>query len=88
MWSKNKRRMSEAERRHVARVKEQPCAVCGAAGPSEAHEIQQGEWFCSIALCPDCHRGPQGIHGDKTLWRIYKLNEIEALNITNGRIFG
>ncbi len=86
MWSKNKRPMDRGERAHVTRVKELDCVVCGKAGPCEAHEIEQGLWFCSVALCPDCHRGPMGIHGDKTMWRIHKMNEVEALNETLRRL--
>ena len=45
MHSKNKPAMTAAERAHVTRVKEMPCAVCSASGPSEAHELEQGFWF-------------------------------------------
>lgn len=88
MWSKNKRAMSLSERGHVQRVKESGCAVCDAGGVVEAHEIEQGLWWTSIGLCPECHRGPQGIHGDKTLWRIRKMDEIKALNETLRRVYG
>lgn len=89
MNSKNKRAMTASERRHVQLVKEAPCAVCDAAGPCDAHEINQGQWFTSIALCRDCHLGSQnGIHGNKTMWRLKKLDELGALNITLGRIYG
>lgn len=88
MWSKNKKALSGAEREHVQKVKESGCALCGAAGFVEAHEIEQGLWFTSIGLCMECHRGAQGLHGDKTLWRIYKMSEIEALNETLRRVIG
>lgn len=88
MWSKNKVRMTAAERDHVGKVKESGCAVCDAACLAEAHEIEQGLWWTAIGLCPDCHRGPMGIHGDKTLWRIHKIDEIKALNETLRRIYG
>ena len=32
------------------------------------------------------HSGAEGIHGDKTLWRIRKLDELGALNITLSRL--
>ena len=86
MQSKNKKTMTASERRHVALVKELPCAVCDKAGPSEAHEIKQGHYFTSIALSVDCHRGPNGIHGDKALWKIYKMDELDALNETLRRL--
>lgn len=57
MYSKNKKAMTAAERRHVARIKEMNCVVCDQAGPSECHEIKQGQWFTSLPVCPDCHRG-------------------------------
>lgn len=89
MNSKNKKAMTASERRHVQMVKESPCAVCDASGPTEAHEINQGQWFTSISLCADCHRGSQnGIHGNRTMWRLKKLDELGALNITLGRIYG
>lgn len=86
MQSKNKARMTAAERAHVSRVKSLPCSVCDAPGPSEAHEPEQGLWFCSIALCIECHRGTHGWHGTKALWRVRKLDELSALNITLSRL--
>lgn len=57
--------------------------VCGAAGPSECHEINQGQWFTSMPLCADCHRGSlNGIHGQKRMWAVHKLDELSALNKT------
>lgn len=82
MQSKNKPAMTRAERAHVERVKSLPCVVCEAQPPSEAHEIEQGLWFCSIALCADCHRGPSGWHGTKALWRVRKFDELDRLNET------
>lgn len=83
MWSKNKKAMTAAERAHVTRVKELPCALCGVSGPSEAHEIEQGKWFLSVALCASCHRdGKLGIHGEKVMWRTLKMTELDALNET------
>lgn len=87
MWSKNKRAMDKAEREHVGKVKEANCSLCGKAGPSEAHEIKQGLWYTSVALCADCHRSGIGLHGDKTLWRIHKMDEIDALNETLRSIY-
>lgn len=75
--------MTRAEREHVGRVKEMGCVVCGQAGPSEAHEIEQGLWFLSIPLCPDCHRGSfNGIHGQKRIWTVNRITELSALNET------
>lgn len=89
MNSKNKPAMTTAERAHVTRIKSLSCAVCGMPGPSEAHEIVQGAWFLSVALCADCHRNPLlGIHGQKRAWAIRKLDELGALNITLEAIHG
>jgi hypothetical protein len=30
-------------------------------------------------LCPDCHVGPLGVHGDKSMMRIRKLSELDML---------
>lgn len=88
MRSKNSKALSKAESAHLARVKESGCAVCGAGGYVEAHHIIQGCHFATVGLCPDCHRGPLGIHGDKTLWRIHKMDEVKALNETLRRLAG
>jgi hypothetical protein len=63
------------------------CVICGASGPSECHEIEQGQWFTSMPLCPDCHRGAfNGIHGQKRIWSVKKMNELSALNVTIERL--
>jgi hypothetical protein len=83
MQSPNKRPPSEAERAHILRIKDMDCIVCWAHGPSECHEIEQGLWFTSIPLCPDCHRGGfNGIHGQRRIWHAKKLTELVALNAT------
>ncbi len=74
------------ERAHLEAVKSLPCSVCHAPAPSEAHHIEQKQAFTVVALCIECHRGKGGIHGDKTLWRIYKMDELEALNVTIKRL--
>lgn len=87
MQSKNKRAPSAAERRHIAAIKALPCSVCGTSGPSEAHEIKQGQWFSAVALCPDCHRdNVLGLHGQKRAWLIRKMDEIDALSVTVERL--
>lgn len=78
--SKNKPSMRSVERAHVERLKAMPCIVCGSDGPSDAHEPEQGMWFASIPLCRDCHIGPHnGIHGQRSIWRVQKLTELGAL---------
>jgi hypothetical protein len=72
----------------MAKVKELPCSVCDAPGPSEAHHISQRLAFLTIALCPECHRGPfMGWHGQKRMWAIKKMDELDALNVTIERLW-
>jgi hypothetical protein len=87
MRTKNARRIDARESEHLAAVKSVPCVVCDAPPPSEAHHIQQGDHFTAIALCEDCHRGSEnGWHGRKTMWRIRKWQELDALNETLRRV--
>jgi len=76
------------ERKWVGLVKEQPCSVCGEAGPSDAHHIEQGLHYTCVALCKSCHQGSlMGWHGQKRAWAIAKMEEIDALNVTISNIF-
>jgi hypothetical protein len=87
MQTKNKARMTAAERIHVERIAAMDCCVCDAEGPSEVHEVKQGQWFTALPLCVDCHRGPLlGIHGQRRAWAIRKLDEVDALAITIRRL--
>lgn len=83
MQSRNKPAMKVDEREHVTRIKQMNCIVCGAAGPCDAHEIEQGQWFTSIPLCRSCHMdGFNGIHGQARIWKVLKKTELSALNDT------
>jgi hypothetical protein len=87
MQSKNKKPPTASEKRHIERIKQMACVICEASGPSECHEIQQGQWFTSMPLCPDCHRGSiNGWHGQRRMWAIKKMDELDALNITIERL--
>lgn len=80
--------MLDDERRWVDLVRSLQCSVCDAAGPSHAHEIEQGLWFASVALCPDCHQGPRnGLHGQRRMWALKKMDETKALAVTVRRAF-
>lgn len=79
MHSKN---IKAKERAHLARIKSMECGVCGAAGPSDAHHIEQGNHYLCIPLCKPCHQGHNGWHGTKAFWRIRKLDELDVLNAT------
>lgn len=87
MQSKNKKAPTVAERRHIERVKSLPCSVCDQAGPSDAHEIKQGQWFTAVALCKECHQGAlMGLHGQRRAWAIRKMDETDALAVTVQRL--
>lgn len=88
MRSKNSKAINKGESAHLEKVKSSGCAVCGAGPFVNAHHVVQGDHFTTIGLCDDCHTGPMGIHGDKTLWRIHKMDEWSALNETLRRIYG
>jgi hypothetical protein len=82
-----------AERGYMARVKALPCSCCNAPPPSSAHHTreeqgrgQKSKNWLVMALCYDCHQGPLGLHGDKTLMRIRKLDEMDLLGITIERL--
>jgi hypothetical protein len=80
-------KLNNKERLHLAQVKSLPCSVCDAAGPSEAHHVKQGLQYTCIALCPDCHTNSVlGWHGQKRMWHIKKMDELDALNITIQRL--
>ena len=80
-------KLNNKERRHLARIKELPCSVCDQPGPSEAHHVKQGSQYTCVALCPDCHRNQVlGLHGQKRMWSIKKMDELDALNITIERL--
>lgn len=81
MRSTNSRPLNRWEREHLARVKQQPCSVCGKAPPSEAHHPRQGDHFTTIALCHDCHAGLLGPE-----WKIRHMDEWDALNVTLANI--
>jgi transposase len=72
--SKNKPAPTAAERRHIERLKQMDCIVCGAEGV-EVHEPEQGLWFASMPLCPV-------FHGQRLNWKAKKWTEIDAINAT------
>ena len=79
--------LTASDREHLARVKELPCGVCEARGPSDAHHIKQGLHYLCIPLCKDCHQGSfNGIHGQARIWSVYKKDEMSVLNDTINRL--
>lgn len=88
--------MSAASKRHMGRVAQLTCALCGAQGV-QVHHLREGDsagagqrasdWL-TIPLCPDCHTGPLGVHGNKTMLRIHKKTEHHLLAETLERLYG
>lgn len=82
-------KLNAKERAHLGRVKELPCSVCDQAGPSEAHHVAQHRQYTCVALCTDCHTGSfNGLHGQRRMWAIKKMDELDALNVTIQRLMG
>ena len=80
-------RLNKSERDHVGRVKALPCSVCDEPGPSDAHHIKQGQHYTVVALCKSCHQGPlMGWHGQRRMWAIKKMDEVDALAVTIQRL--
>lgn len=86
--------MSLAEKKHMSRVAELPCVVCGAE-PVEVHHILDGrtpgrrssDWL-TLPVCPEHHRGTHGIHGTRQAWSMAKVSEMAALADTLNQIYG
>lgn len=84
------------EQRHMLRVKELPCCLCGASGPTDAHHILEGRVkgrkahdFCTIPLCKSCHQHPKnGVHGEKIMLKVMKENELNLLGETIKLLYG
>lgn len=82
------------EKGHMDRVAKLPCVLCkhlgrGIVRPVQVHHLRHGQgmgqraanWL-TIALCQDCHQGPNGLHGDRSLLRIGKVDELDLLAMT------
>lgn len=84
---------TKSEKAYMDKVAQLPCATCGAK-PVAVHHIREGQGgsqrasnFLTVPLCPDCHTGPLGVHGDKTMMRIQKKTELDLLAETIGKVF-
>lgn len=49
---------------------------------------QRAHDWLTVPLCWECHQGKNGIHGDRSLWRIYKLDELDVLAATIAALVG
>jgi hypothetical protein len=80
-------KLTAKHRLHIGRVKELPCSVCDEPGPSDAHHVKQNQQYTVVALCKSCHQGPlMGWHGQKRMWAIKKMDELDALAVTIERL--
>ena len=73
-------------KKHIERIKLLSCACCGAVGPSSCHHLREGQGmaqrasdFLAVPLCYECHQGPRGVHGDRSMMRLMKLTELDML---------
>ena len=80
------------ERAWMGRVASLPCACCGQYGV-QVHHIREGQGmaqrasnFLTVPLCPECHTGTYGVHGDKSRMRARKLSELDLLADTIERL--
>lgn len=79
--------LTDKDRKYLGRVKRLPCSLCDAPPPSSAHHTKQGNQRTTIALCPDCHQGELlGWHGQRRMWKIKKMDENDALDVTLKRL--
>lgn len=80
-----------AECEHMGRVAALGCILCGS--PAEVHHIRDGHgmsqrasnWL-TIPACAEHHRGPRGLHGDRSALRAAKLTELDLLAMTIERL--
>jgi len=76
---------TNAERRYMDRVAQLDCVLCGCYGV-QLHHAREGvgmaqrasNWLV-IALCPECHTGSTGIHGNKLRLLSQKVDEMDLL---------
>lgn len=82
------------QKMYMDRVAKLCCCVCGDQGV-ELHHIREGmgmsqraaNWLV-VPLCYGCHRGPKGLHGDRSMWKVMKMDEMDALAKTIESVFG
>ena len=92
MTTKSKPATPAKEKRYLDRVAQLDCVVCGAHGV-HVHHLREGQGmgqrasnFLTAPLCPSCHTGPRGIHGDRSVLRQDKLDELDLLARTIERL--
>lgn len=88
--------MTKAETRWMSRIAGMNCICCELLGMqqefgTEVHHIREGREernsFLTLPLCGEsCHRGPKGVHGDKTYLGMLKMSEYGLLAVVIERI--
>jgi hypothetical protein len=84
-----------AEARHLERIAGLGCIlhrhITGHYVQAEVHHLKEGQGlsqrashFLTVPLCPECHRGPNGLHGlgTKGFYTRYNLDELDLLAMT------
>jgi hypothetical protein len=79
---------TKSEKKYMNRVAELPCVLCGEHGV-QVHHVREGQgmaqrsqnWL-TVALCPECHTGSTGFHGNRNRLRLAKLDEMDLLALT------
>jgi hypothetical protein len=89
--------MKIREAEYMGRVASLGCLLCDLLGrsdvPAQVHHLRQGQGmsqraqnYLTVPLCPDCHTGTHGVHGDKQLLRQAKIDEMDLLAMTIERL--
>ena len=91
--------MRQSEARHLSRVASLGCALCRRLGlgdsPAEIHHLreeqgmaQRGSHWTAIGLCPEHHRGTDGIHGTREAFTNARVDPIDLLADTYEALYG
>lgn len=83
--------MSNAAKRHMQRVSELGCLICGS--PAQLHHPRMAEakgkkasdWLV-VPLCSAHHHPPEGIHAPRTFYTRHRLDEMDLLALTIERL--
>lgn len=85
---------------HLSRVLALRCVICEVLGMEQegrtfAHHIRHGQGMgqraddeLAVPLCYEHHQGDTGIHGDRSAWKIARMEELDALVVTIRNLFG
>lgn len=89
-----KKQATKAEREYMSKIASLGCIICGS--PAEVHHVRNNtgmgvrpSHFDTIPLCPNHHRGAEGIHtiGKKTWQKKYGY-EVDMIEETRKTIDG